>query len=276
MTGTISLTSVVDKSVIISGPGTASLAVDGNFTSPAFHIRPGKTVSIFGLTVTHGNVDGNGGGTLNDHAILAILNSTVSGNYAYPAGGGIYNDASNGGSATLTIVNSNVDGNDAAHDDIPFGGGEGGGIYNDSGTLMITSSVVSNYAGSPGPNFPVGIGGGISNYGTLTITDSTITGNQVYLTGGGIQNGGTLTITNSTVSGNGATGQHDVQPWGHGSGISGTVTLTNSTVSGNGASLAGGGIEGSGVITNSTISGNDNGGISTGEMEIGNTILNDN
>jgi hypothetical protein len=138
---------------------------------------------------------------------------------------------------------------------------------------MITSSVVSNnYAGLPGPNFPLGIGGGISNHGTLTITDSTITGNQVYLTGGGIQNGGTLTITNSTVSGYGANGQ----PWGDGGGISGTVTLTNSTVSGNGASLSGGGIEGSGVITNSTISGNGNGGISRGGMEITNTILNDN
>jgi hypothetical protein len=36
---------------------------------------------------------------LNDHAILTIVNSTVSGNYAYSAGGGIYNYASNGGSA---------------------------------------------------------------------------------------------------------------------------------------------------------------------------------
>ncbi|HSS17036.1 MAG TPA: hypothetical protein VLQ29_08640 [Candidatus Dormibacteraeota bacterium] len=229
------------------GPGTATLAVDGNTTSRVFHIGSGKTVSISGLTVTHGIVaSGSGGGILNDHAILTILNSTVSGNYAYSVGGGIYNDASNGGNATLTIVNSTVDGNSAAHDDIPFGGGEGGGIYNDSGTLMITSSVVSNnYAGLPGPNFPVGIGGGISNYGTLTITESTITSNQVYLFGGGIQNSGTLTITSSTISGNEASGQHDGQPWGHGGGISGTVTLTNSTVSGNGASLSGGGIEGS-------------------------------
>jgi hypothetical protein len=30
-------------------------------------------------------------------------------------------------------MNSTIDGNDAAYNDIPFGGGEGGGIYNDSG-----------------------------------------------------------------------------------------------------------------------------------------------
>jgi hypothetical protein len=281
VTGTIGLTTgelLIDKSVTISGPGAAILAVDGNLTSRVFHINSGKSASISELTVTHGSTaSGNGGGILNDHATLTILNSTVSGNFAYSAGGGIYNDASNGGSATLTIVNSTVDGNGAAHDDIPFGGGEGGGIYNDSGMLMITNSVVSNnYAGLDGKNFPVGIGGAIFNYGTLTITDSTITNNQVYLYGGGIYNEGTATITSSTISDNGAIGEHDGQPLGHGGGISGTVTLTNSTVSGNGASLFGGGIEGSGVITNSTISGNGNGGISTAGMEIANTILNNN
>jgi len=90
-TGTIGLTSgelLVDKNVTISGPGTATLAVDGNFASRVFHIGSGKTVSISGLTVTHGNVaSGNGGGILNDHAILALLNSTVNGNHAHNAGG---------------------------------------------------------------------------------------------------------------------------------------------------------------------------------------------
>jgi hypothetical protein len=57
-------------------------------------------------------------------------------------------------------------------------------------------------------------GGGISNYGTLTITNSTINSNLCYLAGGSIYNGGRLTITGSTVSGNGATGQHDGKPFG--------------------------------------------------------------
>jgi hypothetical protein len=117
VTGTIGLTSgelLVDKSVTISGPGAASLAVDGNTGSRVLHIGAGKTASISGLTITNGNIaSGNGGGILNDHGILTILNSSVSGNHAYYAGGGIYNDADNGGSATLTIMNSIINNNSA-------------------------------------------------------------------------------------------------------------------------------------------------------------------
>ncbi len=285
VTGTISLTSgelLLNKSMTISGPGAASLAVDGNQSSRIFHVGSGKTVSISGLTFSNGSVVyDNGGGMLNDHSVLTmdscvvqssfgdhnngggiyndgsgssatltILNSTVSGNYAYFAGGGIYNDAHNGGSATVSLMNSTLSSNYAAHTDLPFGGGDGGGIYNSGGTLTITNSVViSNHAGVPDP-FPVGSGGGIASYGTLTITNSTISGNQSYVAGGGIAGGGT--ITNSTVSGNFASGQHDGQPWGHGGGISGIVTFINSTLSGNYANLSGGGIDGGGVITNST------------------------
>jgi hypothetical protein len=135
-------------------------------------------------------------------------------------------------------MNSIVSNNSAAYVGIGKGGGEGGGICNVGGTLMISNSIVrNNYAGTPNP-FPAGFGGGISNYGTLTITNSTINGNGCQLSGGGIYNDGTLTITSSTVSGNGANGQHDGQPWGHGGGILGTVTFTNSTLSGNYASLS--------------------------------------
>src|SRR5436309_11909521 len=199
VTGTIGLTSgelLVNKVVTISGPGAASLALDGNVNSRVFHIGSRRPVSISGLTITNGNGASGGGGAIwNDHgaltlnncavdfnstaylaggiyndgsngtATMMILNSTLSGNFASYAGGGIYNDASNGGRATLTIMNSTINTNGAWYDDIPYGGGEGGGIYNDSGSLMITSSVVSNnQAGLDGKNFPVGIGGGISNY----------------------------------------------------------------------------------------------------------------
>jgi len=312
VTGTIGLTNgelLVDKSVTISGPGAANLAVDASVISRVFHIGSGKTVSISGLTLT----DGRGGGEiLNDHATLTIdncavqnsfaleynygggvyndgsagtatltiLNSAITSNHAYSFGGGIYNDASNGGSAMLTITNSSVSDNNAAFiSDFGLSGGEGGGIYNDGGTVMITSSSVSgNSAGLIDPS-PASYGGGISNYGTLTITNSTINSNQCGLAGGGIYSpNGTLTITSSTVSNNAADGAHDGKPWGHGGGIvAGTLTFTNSTLTGNYANVSDGGITlGGGTITNSTISGN-NGSISFGGgggLEIGNTILN--
>ncbi len=118
----------------------------------------------------------------------------------------------------------------------------GRGIDN-VGTLTLTNSTISGNT--------AGWGGGIDNSGTLTITNSTISGNTAGW-GGGIDNSGTLTITNSTISGNTA-------DW-RGGGIEngGTLTITNSTISGNTTDSYGGGIfsEGTLTVTNSTISGN--------------------
>jgi len=116
---------------------------------------------------------------------------------------------------------------------------------------------------------------GIGNNGTLTINNSTVSGNSApEYGGGGIGNNGTLTINNSTVSGNSAGhGSQSVAvnyqalslPSGFGGGIlnNGTLTINNSTVSGNSAigspGGAGGGIWSNNrtlTINNSTISGN--------------------
>ena len=48
-----------------------------------------------------------------------------------------------------------------------------------------------------------GRGGGIYNAGTLTVTNSTLSGNSpANSAGGGIYNAGTLTVSNSTFSSN--------------------------------------------------------------------------
>ena len=98
VTGTIGLTSgelLVPKSVTISGPGTATLTVDGNATSRVFHIGPGKTVSISDLTLTNGSAGSeNGGGILNDHAILTMDSCACKTAAPINRGGGIYNDGS--------------------------------------------------------------------------------------------------------------------------------------------------------------------------------------
>jgi predicted outer membrane repeat protein len=274
----ITLTSselVIDKSITINGPGPDMLAVSRspNMQFRIFHVMPGFTVTIAGLTISGGNSGQQGGGAiLNDHATLTILNSTIYSNHSDSAGGGIYNDARNSGSATLTITNSSVSGNTAGFNNFPISTGEGGGIYNDGGTVMIiNSSVSNNFAGLKDPQ-PLSYGGGISNYGTLTITNSSIYGNQCGQSGGGIYSPGTLTIASSLVSANRA-----VTKFGGRSGgiFAGTLTFMNSTLSNNYANLSTGGMEvGGGVITNSTISRN-NGSISVfGVLEIENTILN--
>jgi hypothetical protein len=117
-------------------------------------------------------------------------------------------------------------------------------------------------------------GGGIENAGTLTVSNCTISGNQVssdpsyysYVYGGGIANFGTLTLSNSTVAGNRAVG---LSGFDDGGGIAnfGTLALCNSTVAGNGVGGInmfdfdagyGGGIANFGILTlsNSTVAGN--------------------
>jgi len=134
----------------------------------------------------------------------------------------------------------------------PPSGTSGGGISN-SGTLMLTNSTVS------GNSAIFSAAGGILNQGTLTLTSTTLSNNSASAGGcAGILNQGTLTMTNSTASGNTATG-------GGGSGgaicNSGALTLMDSSVSGNSASFGfGGGIENDSstpaILINSTVSGN--------------------
>ena len=126
-----------------------------------------------------------------------------------------------------------------------------------SGDLTLQETTVSGGVSSAS-------GGGVSNFGVLTLTNSKVSGNSTgqYGDGGGVFNNGTLTLTNSTLSGNSA-GQY-----GRGGGVSnyGVLTLTNSTVSGNSASGSGG-VRNSGTLmtlTNSTVSGNSAGQYSAG------------
>jgi hypothetical protein len=102
-------------------------------------------------------------------------------------------------------------------------------------------------------------GGGVHNSGTLTVTNSTFSGNTAFIGGGIYSDSGSLMVTNSTFSGNKAY---------EGGGIynDGTLTVTNSTFSGNAADESGGGIFNwyMLMVTDSTFSGNyasDGGGI---------------
>jgi hypothetical protein len=129
-----------------------------------------------------------------------------------------------------------------------------------------------------GGRAPAAEGGGAIGFGahaTLTVQDSTLSGNTSSGAGGAIAaNYGSVTVNNSTLSGNSTTGA-----MGDGGAIFtlyGYVRVTNSTISGNstqGAGASGGGIfAGQGAnVTNSTISGNstqgpnaNGGGLATG------------
>jgi hypothetical protein len=144
--------------------------------------------------------------------------------------------------------------------------GNGGGILNVNGTVTLTNSTISgNITHRSFFSAYSAVGGGIDNRGELFITDSVISANKAY-EGGGIYNAGDLTLTNSEVTGNTFTGDGGGIYNGGGSG---TVTLIQSTISWNVGGVRGGGIyhsaggtltiDNSRIIDNSAIS--DGGGI---------------
>ncbi len=195
-----------------------------------------------------------------DGALVTIEGSDIYSNTAQE-GGGIYHF----GNSVLMLRSSTWVHDNQARD-------SGGGIYNYTGTALLTNVTLSgNMAGDGGPF--VGYGGGLYNTGTATLTNVTFNGNTAGLAGGGLYNAGTALLTNGTLSGNMA---------GDGGGLYNnvTATLTNVTLSGNRAA-AGGGLyseTGTATLTNVTLSDNraaDGGGIyrSSGTVATRNTIV---
>jgi hypothetical protein len=115
--------------------------------------------------------------------------------------------------------------------------------------LTIANGTANSFAGYEG--------GGILNAGTLTVANTTFSGNFAANTGGGIANsGGTLTVTNSTFSGNSTyDGAGAIENSGGGS-----LTVTGSVFSANSADFRAGAIENrpgaSANVANGTFSGN--------------------
>ena len=282
LSGSILLTNgalQIDSNLTINGPGAKMLVIDGNglFSGPfktlrVIEIAAGVTVTLNGLTIRGGATscgpnpnppptlacgDVAGGGIINK-GVLTVSNSIVTENMSAISGAGILN------SGTLTFSNSILSNNQAT---------DSAGLLNDDkGVATVLNSTISgNKAYYPG-----GEGGGITNYGSLTVRSSTISGNVARGDGGGIENEiGSVIVINSTISGNFAV---------NGGGISNgglqtfddkiKLWVLNSTISGNVASnddstsldAEGGGIynqgivrgsdEATAIVLNSTITGN--------------------
>lgn len=271
----------------------------------------GTTISLTNTTLVSNNTGvapataapGNGGGFhMTGNGTVMIFGGMVSNNIAAAEGGGLWN-----GTGTMTVDGTTINGNSASG---PAADNGGGGIYvNNGGTLIVqNNAVISNNIA----NGTAGSGGGIlSDIGaTLTVTNSTITGNRSNRAGGGIEavasttttlnnvtltnnntgvapavaapgNGGGFHITgsgNATVNGGMVSGNLAANQgaglW-NGSGTTNVLgtTITTNTVSGNAATSGGGGLYnqvGTLNLTNATVSNN----MATGTLGIGGGILN--
>ena len=139
----------------------------------------------------------------------------------------------------------------------------GGGLYNRNGHISLTDSTVS---GNESDRY----GGGVHTRGQITVTNSTVSGNSSRQNGGGLYSrSGNISLTDSTVSGN-SSNRHGGGIWAR----SRTITLTNSTVSGNSSRLSAGGMYSQTAnIIDSVVSGNSSGDLGGGVYATGTTNI---
>lgn len=284
---TLSSAIVIDKTLIIEGPGASHLTIDGNHATQIFVVSAGN-LSISGLTLANGATLADGGAiNFESSGSLSIANSTFSGNtsggegIAGGHGGAIYMLYH---SAALTIAGStfleNSAGGNGTSDDYT-GRSRGGAIeYDGEGTVTITGSTfTSNTAGgNGGDGYQSGYGHGgaiylLSSAKSTSVSGSAFTDNTAGGDGGG-----------GNISGRGEGGAIEGESGTGPIGITGSLFADNAVGGQQGTGTAsgagvGGAIESfSGLaVTNSTFSGNTAGGqgaSSNGAFGFGGAISN--
>ncbi|MBI1311873.1 hypothetical protein GC176_11320 [bacterium] len=215
----------ITDSLTITGAGAGQTIIDGGALDRVFHILPGVTVTLVGLTIQNGS-SLFGGGLYNEGGNVLLQDVVVTGNTAtgadYSHGGGIANDA-----GRVILDHATVTGNSADLD--------GGGVYSYNADLqLLNGSIIES-------NTATRSGGGIAaEGGFVTVTDSTIAANSATGAGGGAAFASSVVVTfnTSTIRDN------TTEDYGGGLYVAqSTVTLNESTVSGNSAVLSGGGID---------------------------------
>ena len=230
--------------VTIQSTGTQPATIDASGLTSADRVfEVFNYLNLSNIVVKGGLTTEDGGGIyIRSNATALLFNTTVKNNSStsYSDGGGIYN----GG--VLALVNSTV-----ADNKVVGSSTDGGGIYNNGQAILLGTTIKNNTASS---------GGGIKNGGTLTISNSTIYNNTAVSFGGGIySSSSTISLINSSVSGNKAL-------YSGGIGVSnGTLNIFNSTITQNAITATStyygyvGGIDNSGAsvnLKNSIVAGN--------------------
>lgn len=201
-------------SVSIVGPGPALLKIDAQEASRVLTVTEGD-VALSGLTLERGAA-GDGAGIHVGDGALSLTETKIAHNDASGLGGGIYEA---GSGTSVEILRSELDFNQAD---------SGGAIYQDEGDLSISegSLVAFNNSAKRGG----GIDTDASGSHTTTIEDAEIRENKAELRGGGLyafDGSGGVTVTDSTIAGN------EAVEYGAGVFSRGATTIRSSTISGN-------------------------------------------
>jgi len=257
-----------------NGAGTMTVSgvtIDGNKASGngadqgggGIYNLSGTLVVESGTMITNNSCDGtsgSGGGVLIDAgASAAFAGSTISGNSASRAGGGIEDNS--GDASVINVINMMITNNSTGS-----APGNGGGVHiTGGGNMRVVGGAVSgNTAAAEGGGLWNGSGEMIVN--GVTIDDNKASGADANQGGGGLYNlSGSLIIENSTMITNNTCDGASGSGGGILNDVGATLTISDCTISGNTANRAGGGIEDvsgsttSSSLTNVTLNGNDAG-----------------
>ncbi len=184
--------------ITVQGEGAASTIIDGNTIDRVFHLPISTSASsliLIDLTVTHGSVQGQGGGILSTQGDVTLIDTAVSENVARVigntggSGGGLFLS----GGAVLTVTTSLIDGNEAEI--------RGGGINSSGGVTLVNTTVSGNTA--------VFGGGGLALTGAdaKNLRNATVTENTTGAQGGGLlidDPAATFFLRNTILAGNDA------------------------------------------------------------------------
>jgi hypothetical protein len=251
------------STITIAGLAVGGTTVDAAGIDRVLDVRPGATVVAQDVTLTGGATppgrdapDGSGtifarggsaegGGGIRNAGSLTLRRAAVSGNATGRGGAGGssrggFAEGSDGGtggngggilsSGTLTLAQSRVS------DNVAGPGGAGGDAFGDDGV----ASLPFGRNGDGGSGSGGGEGGGIRTDGTITIVDSTISGNRAGAGGpGGSAHGGAGWSTSTADGGPGGSALGGSGGWGGDGGgvldVDGRVTIRRSLVAGNAA-----------------------------------------
>ena len=222
--------------------------ISGNNQSTAFTLAQGSTMTLSNVVIEDGRA-AQGGGIFNA-GNLTLSDATVTTNLAIGANG-----------TASTTVNG--------------GNGEGGGIFNaGSGTLTLTNTVIENNmaqggSAASGGSGGLGLGGGLFlSSGSITVTNSTLSGNEANIGGAIAVDGGSLILTNDTLADNAVVvSGNDTSGAAVGGGLfnegsSDSIQLTNVTVTGNTSGITNETNAGTIDVLNTIIAGNSSGDVS--------------
>lgn len=241
------------EAVVIRGNDDTTTTVNANDLERVFDIHS-VDVTIEHLSMINGRAaNSEGGGIRIIEGDLTLRHITLDSNETTGTGfggGGVYTNT-----GSLIIDDATITNNRSSR---------GGGVFHFSRDMAITNSRINSNLADLG----AASGGGVftQSEGPNIISNTTINGNNAALGGGGgVYAVFGATITNSTISNNvsgqvGGGGVYDI-------GI-GTLTITNTTISGNTISLGNGGAlhtrKSTAIIVNSTIYNNRALGIDNG------------